>query len=187
MARKNEVSQYVAFLRGINVGGHRLSMDRLRDLFAELGFSNVATFIASGNVIFDAPSADVAGMEKRIEAHLGRSLGYQAETFIRTPAELASIVAFQPFAPEDVEAPGHTLHVAFLREALGKADAKKMLSFRTEMDDFRVRGRELYWLCRGKTTESLVPWPQVAKQVPMRATMRNVKTVRKIAAKYPPA
>ena len=185
MARKNAASRYVAFLRGMNVGGHRVSMERLRDLFAALGFSDVATFIASGNVIFDTTAADASVLEKRIEAHLRQSLGYEVDTFLRTPAELADIVAHQPFAPAEVDVPGHTLHVGFLRAGLDEAASEKMLTFRTPMDDFRVHGRELYWLCRGKITDSLVAWPRVAKDVSMSVTMRNITTLRKLSARYP--
>ena len=78
-------------------------MDRLRDVFTALEFSNVATFIASGNVIFEAPATEATGLEERIEAQLERSLGYEVDTFLRTPADLASIVAFRPFASEEVE------------------------------------------------------------------------------------
>ena len=65
-----EVTRYVAFLRAINVGGHTVKMERLRELFAELGLANVETFIASGNVIFDAPSGDAGALERQIEQHL---------------------------------------------------------------------------------------------------------------------
>src|SRR4051794_1405623 len=101
MARTLAMKRYVAFLRGINVGGHRVKMDHLRDLFTALGFSNVTTFIASGNVIFDTPAPDVSAIESRIEGHLKASLGYEVDTFLRTPAELATVVAFRPFPPED--------------------------------------------------------------------------------------
>ena len=91
-------------------------MDRLRDLFTALEFSNVATFIASGNVIFEAPAMDAAEIEKRIEAQLERSLGYEVEHIPpHSEPTSASIVAFRPFASEEVEAPGHSLYVAFLR------------------------------------------------------------------------
>lgn len=186
MARMGAMRRYVAFLRGINVGGHRVKMERLRELFIELRFSNVATFIASGNVIFGAADGDAAGIEQRIEGHLERSLGYAVDTFIRTPTDLASIVDFRPFAPEEVGAPGHTLHIGFLRAALGDEAERKMLSFRTEMDDFRIQGRELYWLCRGKITDSKVNWRLVGKSVTMATTMRNVTMLRKLAALYPP-
>jgi uncharacterized protein (DUF1697 family) len=186
MARTKAVVRYLAFLRGINVGGHRVNMERLRELFAALDFANVSTFIASGNVIFDAPGADTSALEHRIEAHLEQALGYAVDTFLRTPTELAAIVGFQPFAADDLSAPNHTVHVGFYRNRLSDDDANRMLTFRTPMDDFRIEGRELYWLCRGKTTDSLVSWPVVAKAVKTRSTMRNLKTVRQLAAKYPP-
>lgn len=186
MARKDEIRRYIAFLRGINVGGHRVKMDRLRDLFTALGFSNVATFIASGNVLFEAPAMAATALETRIEAELERSLGYEVATFLRTPTDLASIVAFRPFPPEDLEAPGHTLSVAFLRDALGGEAEQKLLSFRTERDDFRVHGREMYWLCRGKITDSMVNWRLVGKSVTMPSTTRNMTMLRRLAALYPP-
>lgn len=63
--------RYIALLRGINVGGHRVKMDRLRTLFEALRFSDVSTFIAGGNVSFRTPSGEAAKIEKKIEAHLG--------------------------------------------------------------------------------------------------------------------
>ena len=58
--------QYIAFLRGINVGGHRVKMDRLRAIFAELGLKDVSTFIASGNVLFSTESDDVDGLRETV-------------------------------------------------------------------------------------------------------------------------
>ena len=64
---------YIAFLRGMNLGKRRVKMDHLRVLFEELKFSSVETFIAIGNVIFTAKSADSRKLEKQIEAHLEKS------------------------------------------------------------------------------------------------------------------
>ena len=84
--------RYVAFLRAINVGGrHLVKMDALRRLFEELGFTNVETFIASGNVVFESKSRSAASLEKAIEAHLQKSLGYEVKTFIRSESEVAEI------------------------------------------------------------------------------------------------
>ena len=185
MARTNPTHRYVAFLRGVNLGNRRVKMDHLRDLFTAAKLSNVSTYIASGNVIFETTAADAAGIERRIEAHLKDALGYPVDTFVRTPTELAAIAAFRPFVSEEIEASGHTLHVGFLRDAPGDAAERKLLSLRTAVDDFRVHGRELYWLCRGKTTDSMVSWPVVAKTVATPSTMRNMTTVRKLAALYP--
>ena len=57
--------KFVAFLRAINVGGHLVKMDELRGLFEALGFSNVETFIASGNVIFDSKATNVKSLERK--------------------------------------------------------------------------------------------------------------------------
>jgi uncharacterized protein (DUF1697 family) len=187
MAKKVAAYRYVAFLRGINVGGHRVSMSDLADLFRGLKFANVATFIASGNVIFDAPAADAPALEGKIEGHLERSLGYAVDTFLRTPAELAAVAAYSPFASDGGEAAAHAVHVGFLREALSKEAGKKLLALRTAVDDFEVAGREMYWRCRVRVSDSPVSWPVVAKTLGVTSTMRNVTTVRKLAAKYPPA
>src|SRR5687768_17634428 len=102
--------KYVAFLRAINVGGHTVKMDHLRSLFAALGFANVETFIASGNVIFDSPSKTPAALERKIEKHLFDSFGYKAATFIRTVNELTEVVSHQPFPPAEMAADGNVVY-----------------------------------------------------------------------------
>ena len=67
----------IAFLCAINVGGHTVQMDRLRTLFSQLGFANVATYIASGNVIFETPRTSTRTLEGQIERHLQHALGYE--------------------------------------------------------------------------------------------------------------
>ena len=91
--------RYIAFLRAINVGGHTVKMDRLRQHFESLGFANVETFIASGNVVFETTAMDTAALETRIAAALHAALGYEVATFIRTEAELSGIAEYQPFPP----------------------------------------------------------------------------------------
>ena len=82
--------RYIAFLRAINVGGHTVKMDALRELFEALGFEQVETFIASGNVIFETTETDTAALERRIETHLQAALGYAVATFLRSDAEVAA-------------------------------------------------------------------------------------------------
>ncbi|HLE57521.1 MAG TPA: DUF1697 domain-containing protein, partial [Rhodothermia bacterium] len=67
--------RFIAFLRAINVGGHTVTMADLRTHFESLGFDRVETFIASGNVIFDAPSSDTKSLAVRIENRLRENLG----------------------------------------------------------------------------------------------------------------
>lgn len=88
---------YIALLRGINVGGHMVKMERLRELFAELGYADVRTYIQSGNVFFETEDLDRAVLTSTIERHLRTALGYEVPVFLRTIMELEEIVASDPF------------------------------------------------------------------------------------------
>ena len=173
--------RYVALLRAINVGGHVVKMDRLRALFEELGFQNVETFIASGNVIFQCRSAKPAALEQRIERHLEAALGYAVATILRTPDELAAVAAYEPFAHDGGVAATDALYVSFAKTALDDAVHAKLLALRTDVDDFHAHGREVYWRCRTKLSESRVSSAALERAYAMPSTMRNVTTVRKLA------
>jgi uncharacterized protein (DUF1697 family) len=180
------MQHYVAFLRGINLGNRRIKMDRLAALFEELEFAQVETFIASGNVLFESKARDDLKLALQIERHLAKSLGYVVDTFIRTRDEVATVAAFQPFGKADLTHPANTVHVGFLKEALSAEAARKLTACRTAVDEFAVDGRDFYWLCRIKSHESKI-WaspPMKAVGLPS-MTMRNMKTIRKLAAPNP--
>ncbi|HST03664.1 MAG TPA: DUF1697 domain-containing protein [Chloroflexia bacterium] len=177
------MKRMIAFLRAINVGGHTVKMDRLRALFEEMGFSNVETFIASGNVIFEAPSGDARTLEERIEKHLNEALGYKVATFLRTSTELVAVADHHPFPDEDASQEG-TIYVAFLPSAPNKEAQEKLMALRTPADDFHVHEREIYWLCRTRMSESAFSGGLLEKTIGLPATMRNISTVSKLAAKY---
>jgi uncharacterized protein (DUF1697 family) len=174
----------IAFLRAINVGGHVVKMDALRTLFEELGCREVETFIASGNVIFTPPPKSGAAFARRIEAHLQQALGFEVATFLRTGTELSAIAQYRPFRAAQLAA-AIALNVGFLEEPLGKQGEKALVDFRTEVDDFHVHGRELYWLCKIKQSDSRFSNVRLERALGLRATWRNANTVAKLAAKYP--
>ncbi|NOT09840.1 MAG: DUF1697 domain-containing protein [Gemmatimonadales bacterium] len=171
----------VAFLRGLNVGGHTVKMDRLRALFEELGVSDVKTLIASGNVVFTSRAKSVEALAKRIASHLQASLGYPVATLLRTNEEVAAIAEYQPF-PKPRVATAKVLSVGFFPAPLGAAGTKLAIAYRTATDDFHVRGRELYWLCQTGTSDSAFPSAKLEKQLGMQATFRNMNTIRRLAA-----
>jgi uncharacterized protein (DUF1697 family) len=179
------MQRYIAFLRAINVGGHTVKMEQLRTLFAELEFTSVETFIASGNVIFEAESTKPDALERQIEDHLQKALGYAVATFIRTPAELAAIVAYQPFPASELDAAGSSLYVGFLPKPPAGEAQRKLLALSNGVDDFHIHQRELYWLARQGMGRSTIAGGQVEKALGLPGTMRNITTVRKLAAKYP--
>jgi uncharacterized protein (DUF1697 family) len=177
--------RYVALLGGINVGGHRVKMTELRSSFEALGFQNVASFIASGNVLFDADSMDAPGLAAQIEHRLAQQLGYKVPTFLRSLAELQRVATYQPFPSTTLDPGVDTLSILFLAAPLPTERHSALRSFRTAMDEFHIHQREIYWLCRGKTSDSLVNWPLMSKQVALPAvTVRNASTIRKLVAKH---
>ena len=177
------LSRYIAFLRAINVGGHTVKMDRLRQIFESLGFSDVETFIASGNVVFRTTRPNVKALEKMIETKLRGALGYEVAAFIRTESQLAAIAAYQPFRPADLKA-AVALNIAFLADALDEKSRRKLTALRTDIDDFHAHEREVYWLCRKKQSESTFSNAVLEKALGRPSTLRGVNTVRKMAAKY---
>ena len=177
------MSRAVAFLRAINVGGHTVRMEQLRQLFEAMGLTGVETYIASGNVVFDANGATARALETQIEAHLRVSLGYDVATFIRSEAELAVIASYQPFPPEQL-AEAAALNIAFVSESLAGPAVEKLLALQTEIDAFHVHGREIYWLCHKKQSESTFSNAVLEKTLRLKATLRGVNTIQKLVEKF---
>jgi len=174
------MTRYVAFLRAINVGGHIVKMDALRKHFASLGFDDVETFIASGNVIFRSRSSAAAALERRIEACLEDKLGYEVKTFLRTDAEVTAIAGYRAFEPVHVAA-ARSFNVGFLSSVLDKTAITRVQGFTSPTDDFHVNGRELYWLCRTGQADSKFSNVAFEKALGVRSTFRGLNTVRRLA------
>ena len=176
-------TRYVALLRAINVGGHVVKMEVLRKHFTRLGFGNVETFIASGNVLFDAPGAKPRELEERIAMELERVLGYPVATFVRSPGDLASVVKHEPFVAGAFDFTKHALYIGFLEGRPKPEIVNKIVALKTPMDEFHVHGRELYWGARGRFSDSAVSGAILERTIGMAMTMRSVTTVRKLVAK----
>ena len=172
----------IAFLRAINVGGHNVTMAVLRKLFEDLSFKEVETFIASGNVIFTS-AGNVGALEQKIERRLLRSLGYEVKAFIRTVPEIAAVAAHKPFIASQLKSAA-ALNVAFLADPIGVEAKKSLIALKTEIDDFHVHGREVYWLCKTKQSDSKFSNARFEKLLNARATWRNMNTVRRLADKF---
>ena len=177
------MAQHVAFLRAINVGRRLVKMEALRAHCEALGFSNVRTFIASGNVIFEA-AGKAAALETRLEQHLAATLGYEVETFIRSVAELRAIAA-------DVEArfaaeltAGSKVYVGFLRELPGAAYRSLTEALSTAEDVLTFGKREVYWLSHGSMADTKITVPRLHKALGAPLTARNITALRKLIATF---
>ena len=176
------MARHIALLRAINVGGHTVAMGRLRSIFVSLGFENVETFIASGNVLFDLPGRQGAALDKRIERALRDELGYEVATFLRTPAELAA-VAGHPAFPAPHLAQAGAFNVAFLSAPLDAPGRKKLAALTSDLDEFHTHGREVYWLCRTRQSDSSFSNAVLEKTLGRPSTIRGMNTVRRLVAK----
>lgn len=177
------MTRYITFLRAINVGGHNVKMDVLRQLFESLDLTNVETFIASGNVIFESRISNTKVLERKIEKKLLEELGYEVATFIRTDTEFAEIAKYKPFPQTKLDA-ALALNIGFLAGPLDESTVQKLMSLKTEIDDFNVHGREFYWLCQKKQSDSKISNVVIEKKLELKTTLRGVNTVNKIAEKY---
>ncbi|MBE0538496.1 MAG: DUF1697 domain-containing protein [Ignavibacterium sp.] len=178
------MAKYIAFLKAINVGGHTVKMDHLKNLFEKMEFENVETFIASGNVVFETKSQSVVSIKKKIETELEKSLGYKVATFIRTTKELKEVSEHKPFKDSDLDNKQNYLYIGFLDNQPYKDSQKKVLALSDEANEFLFNDKELYWLCRKNFSDSGITGKTLEKALGMETTIRNSTTIGKMAARF---
>ena len=176
--RVGAAGRYIALLRGINVGGHHIvPMAELRELCERLGCGDVTTYIQSGNVVFTANASLVSGLAEVIADGIEERFGFRVPVMLRTAAEMANVVARNPFAGRGEPM---TLHVGFLdpaptEEAIAVIDRRRI-----EPDEFDVVGRELFlYLPDGMGKSKLTN--AFFNAFRTRWTVRNWRTVNKLA------
>ena len=177
------MKRYVAFLRGMNLGGRRIENEELRTEFEALGFEDVATLRASGNVIFGADGGSESALTQKIEAGLGDALGYEVPVFLRSCAEVAKIAGEAPFEAKLVAASKGKVQVTLLAKKPPAAARKRALALSTDEDRLEIDGRELYWLPSGGISESDLD-PKAIDAALGGGTMRTMGTIEQIAAKH---
>jgi uncharacterized protein (DUF1697 family) len=178
------MSEYAAFLRGMNVGGHRISNEDLRMRFEELGLDEVRTFRASGNVIFAADGEESEEeLGARIEAGLAAALGYEVPVFLRSADEMQTIAAHRPFAESLVKASKGKLQVVMLTTCPAARARKEVLALADEEDRLAFDERELHWLPSGGILDSALDFKAIGRLLGP-VTTRTKGTIEQLAAKY---
>lgn len=178
------MDRFVAFLRGMNLGNRRIKNPELAAEFERLGLAGVATFRASGNVVFGVEAREArAKLTARIEAGLAGGLGYEVPVYLRSLAEVAAIAAEQPFPAAEVAASKGKLQVTMLTREPSGAAAKEVAALSSAEDALAIVGPQLYWLPSGGISESDLDLKAIAKAVGP-GTQRTIGTIEQIAAKY---
>jgi uncharacterized protein (DUF1697 family) len=171
---------HIALLRGVNVGGNMLKMERLRATFAELGFEGATTYLQSGNVLFGAKGApaDLAAM---IEKKVSEATRLPVSVIIRTPAELKRIIAASPFL-KDAGVEPKTLHVTFLAGAASQAGLAALGKLQSGRDRWHAAGAEVYLCCPTGYGRTKLNNTALERALNVRATTRNWNTVTALHA-----
>lgn len=172
--------EHGAFLRGMNVGGHRITNEELRAHIEALGFGPVETFRASGNVVLNGGEHSDDDLQERLEAGLAAALGYGVPTFIRSRDEMLALADASPF---DLSNSAGKLQVALLSRAPSRDASRDVLALAESRDQLAFGERELFWLPDGPMSESELDWKAIERLLGS-TTVRTKGTIEQIAARH---
>jgi uncharacterized protein (DUF1697 family) len=171
---------FVALLRGINVGGHKIiKMDALREAFVGTGFSDVATYVQSGNVVFKASPKTSEDLAKRIEEMLLRRFSMGVPVIVRNVVEMGAVLRNNPFLKEKGIDSGK-LHVTFLSQTPLKTALKGLDAIAAGPDRFHCGGQEIYLYCPNGFGRTKLSINAIEKVLAVGTTTRNWNTVNKL-------
>jgi len=169
------MGRMVALLRAVNVGGRKLPMAELRVHCAALGWANVATYIQSGNVVFDA-KCKPAEAEAALEALIRCEYGYDSPTIVRTAEQWRAYAPANPFPDAARETPHYLLML--LSKQPPATGAEEEIQARAEAGELVRRADDVLWIYfpAGSGTSKLTP-SLIDKAIGSPATSRNFRTV----------
>lgn len=171
--------KYVALLRGINVGGKTIRMGDLKTVFDSLGFTEIKTVLASGNVVFSSKETDTVLLTKEIEQALAKTFGFSVSVTIRTADYIVELVKPNPFKSITVT-PDVRLYVTFLKE---NTKSTLVIPYESPRKDFQIisiTSDELFSiLFLGAKTTDIMEF--LDKKFGKTVTTRNWNTVKKIS------
>jgi uncharacterized protein (DUF1697 family) len=169
---------WIALLRGVNLGSHnKIGMGDLRELFADIGAEDVQTYVQSGNVVFRSAKTRAA-LTKAIGSAIRKRFGLDVTVVMRTKAELARLVKGNPFTKQSDPT---KVHVTFLAEAPKRGRAGELEKQKFEPDEFRVAREAVYLHCPKGYGRSKLSNAFFEKQLGVRGTTRNWRTVATLA------
>jgi uncharacterized protein (DUF1697 family) len=170
------MTKYVALLRGINVAGaNKIKMNDLRQLFTGLGYTEVQTYLQSGNVVFAGPDEDPARLAKGIETAIVDELGLTVTVLLRNRQDLERVLASNPYLNRDENLA--RLPVTFLAELPAPARAAELRVPAGETAVFTLVDREVYLHCPDGYGRTKLNNAFIERKLGVAATTRNWKSV----------
>lgn len=170
----SDSARWVAFLRAINVGGHRVSGDELADVFRSIGHIDVSTFLASGNVIFSAQRPD----PEPIETALFEAFGYAVPTILRSREHLAQLVEATPFTDSELVDSTSNVQVLLTRSPVSSSVLDEVEH--PEEDRLRAVAGDVFWLPVSGIADSKLNMKTLERVVgPF--TVRTIRTLQRLS------
>jgi uncharacterized protein (DUF1697 family) len=167
---------YISMLRGVNVGGGKMEMEKLRRLYEVLGFKSVRSYIQSGNVLFECPGGkhDDSEISDTIEKQIKKAFDMDVPVLIRTDEEIRGIIRNNPFAKKDPT----KLHVTFLRSApMQNPPIEEIRKVKDAKEEFAIMGKEVYLFLPNGYGTSKLSNTFFERKLKVAATTRNWRTV----------
>jgi uncharacterized protein (DUF1697 family) len=174
------VARFVAFLRAVNLGKRRVAMASARKVLEEHGFDEVGSYANSGNLLFSA-GGRASDHEAAIRSALEDMFGFELTTFVRTARQVRALTTDKPFG---LIAAGHTHFALLPLTRLTPREKKAVEALSNDHDEVVVRGRDVHWLIRAKSTETTLgprQWNQALPDNP--TTARNTTMLERLVEK----
>ena len=171
---------YLSLLRGINISGKKkIIMKDLKALYASLGFTNVITYIQSGNVIFESDEDENKLIEK-IEKAITQNYGFDVPVQIRNVTKFEDIIKCCPFSDLDLEEEGTRVMVTFLAEEASEEFIKKLMTYLHKPERLVIMGKEIYLHYPNGYEKSKLSNNFIENKLQVQVTTRNWNTVVKL-------
>ena len=171
---------YISLLRGINISGHKLiRMDDLKVLCAELGFSNIQTYIQSGNVVFQYEKVELKVLEKAMTEIIRQKYGFDVPVVVKEHEALKQIVASNPFL-SDTSKDVSKIYITFLSEPPDQQRYDQMGEGQHFEEDYRLYGDAMYIYCPNGYGNTKLSTNFLESKLKLAATSRNWKTTSQL-------
>ncbi len=173
------MSKRIIWLRAVNVGGAKLPMAELRVLMADLGATEVETYIQSGNAVC-VPPGKPEDFDRALEKAIEAKYGFFRESISRTPAEVKKALKAYPFDSEDIAGEPKRAYISFMTEPPTAAAIEKARTYETGDDAWEIIGSELHIFYAGGAGKPTMKSASIGRALKVPATARNLTTVRKV-------
>ncbi len=175
----DNMTLYIALLRGINVGGHKvIKMADLKRVFESIGLKQVKTYIQSGNIVFESEEG-INFLKDRIQSEIKKEFDFDVPVMLRTHDEFINIIKQCPYEVHSL-LEGESVHIAFLANVLSEEESSQLLTFKSELEDCYIDEKVVYLFFKNSIRNSKLMNQFQKLHTP--ATVRNWRTVNKLKA-----